>query len=181
MTLADTPPKEPSSRWAWITLGGVLAIALGLFIGVWVAGNPSKDTLWYEVAKTSLQVIAVTVIGGIVTIATSKLQHNRQLAAQELEAARQKADKELEAERHKAAQELEDVRQKADKELERQREEFDMRTALLSRTSRCAQKMFVTCQHARRVQSDSSSQDGQDMTTDTRLLLDDVYREFSVR
>jgi membrane protein implicated in regulation of membrane protease activity len=136
--------KNPSPRLVWIVLSSVAVGTLGILAGVWVLANPLKDTLWYEVAKTCLQVISVAVIGGIVTIATYKLQHDRQ---------------------------------RADQELERRREEFDRRATLLNRASRCAQKMFVTCQHVRRVQADH--QDDQIIVKEAQTLLDQAYLDFS--
>jgi hypothetical protein len=127
-------PMKPSSRQVWIVILIVAAVAFGVLAAVWIVVNPIKDTLWYEVAKTSLQVLGVAVIGGIVTFATARFQQDRQSAERAREADRQRADKALEA-----------VRQRAERELEKQREAFDRRAALLDPTSRCAQKMFVTC------------------------------------
>jgi hypothetical protein len=155
MARVERVTKNPSSRLVWIVLSLVAVGTLGVLAGVWVLANPLKDTLWYEVAKTCLQGISVAVIGGIVTIATYMLQHDRQRADQDLQTRREEADR----------------------ELERQREEFDRRAALLNRASRCAQKMFVTCQHIRRVQADH--QDDQAIVKEARALLDQAYLEFS--
>jgi len=155
-----TKPMKPSSRQVWIVILIVAAVAFGVLAAVWIVVNPIKDTLWYEVAKTSLQVLGVAVIGGIVTFATARFQQDRQSAEQAREADRQRAER----------------------ELEKQREAFDRRAALLDRTSRCAQKMFVTCQHVRRVQKDHSSEKGQkdkDALAEARMLLDEAYRDFS--
>ena len=144
MTHVKTLRKKLSPYLVWIVLSGVAVGTLGVLIGVWISVNPSHNTLWYEVAKTSLQVLAVAVIGGIVTAAAANLQHDRQ---------------------------------SADQKLERQREEFDKRAALLDRASRCAQKMFVRCQHVRRVQTDHKN--NRRRLTEVRALLDEAYLEFS--
>src|SRR5262245_40355585 len=119
--MTDAETAKSSSRLLLIVLSIVAVVALGFVVAVWIVVKPIKDTLWFEVAKASLQVFVVAVIGGIVGLVTFKYQQDRQ-----------NADKE------------------ADRALERQREEFDRRATLLDRTSRCAQKMYVTCQHVRR-------------------------------
>lgn len=144
-------------RW-WLVLALISISALGVLVCVWWLANPSKDTLWYEVAKTSLQVLGVAVIGGLVTVATSTLQHNRQL--------------QLDKDRKKDLADAES--------LERQREQFKIRATLLDRTASCAQRMFVTGQHVRRMQSDSARAEGSSpMAPDTLALLDDAYLQFS--
>jgi hypothetical protein len=156
----DTEPMKPSSRQVWIVILIVASVAFGVLAAVWIVVNPVKDTLWYEVAKTSLQVLGVAVIGGIVTFATARFQQDRQSAERKRE----------------------EKRQKAEQDLEKLREEFDRRAALLDRTSRCAQKMFVTCQHVRRVQRDHSpekDQKDQDTLAEARMFLDETYRDFS--
>ncbi len=137
----------------------MLAVALAAvatLVTILTVGNPARDTLWYEAAKTCLQVLGVVLVGGIVTIATSDLQHARA----------------------EAAQHLERMREDAQAEIESERKEFDRRAALLERTSRCAQKMFVTCQHVRRVQADHPS--AQATLSAARSLLDEAYRDFSI-
>src|SRR5690349_2681551 len=132
----DTKAMKPSSRWVWIVLLVVAVVTFGILATVWIVANPAKDTLWYEVAKTSLQVLGVVVIGGIVTFATTRFQQDRQSADQRLEADRQRAERAREADRQRADLRLEEERQRAERELEKQREAFDRRAALLDRTSR---------------------------------------------
>jgi uncharacterized integral membrane protein len=107
----DIKPIKPSSWGVWIALLVAVVIASGVLALVWIVVNPTKDTLSYEAAKTSLQVLGVVVIGGIVTFATTRFQQNRQRADQWLEAERQRAER----------------------KLEKQREAFDRRAALLAR------------------------------------------------
>ncbi len=49
----------------------MLAVALAAvatLVTILTVGNPARDTLWYEAAKTCLQVLGVVLVGGIVTI-----------------------------------------------------------------------------------------------------------------
>jgi hypothetical protein len=92
MMLDAETAREPSSRNLWVVLVGVAVSTFGILAAVWLVVNPAKDTLWYEVAKASLQVLGVAVIGGIVTFATTKFQQDRQNADQKFQAERQRAD-----------------------------------------------------------------------------------------
>jgi hypothetical protein len=154
------PPANNPYRRVWIILGSVCAVAITVLILVWLLKHPMKDTLWYEVAKTALQVLGVAVVGGIITVATSTYQHERQAA-----------DKDLETRRRADADEAENVRQ-----------EFNLRTALLDRSSKCAQKMFVTCQDVRRKQADYFGKKDPISTAkweEARSLLDRSYLDFN--
>lgn len=53
MTKAKASTKESTLLLVWIVLSVVAVGALGVLAGAWNLGNPSKDKLWYEVAKTS--------------------------------------------------------------------------------------------------------------------------------
>jgi hypothetical protein len=82
------------------------------------------------------------------------------------------------------------ARQAADRATDRRHEESEIRATLLDRASRCAQTMYVTCQHVRRKQADY-----QDAEAKARLrwrrprqraaweeaqgLLDQTYCEFN--
>lgn len=137
---------HPRIIWLWITLLATALVAAGIFTYVWLIVKPGQNELPYEVAKTCLQVIGVTVIGCFLTAATSFVQQGRQDAA---------------------------------KALERQREDFKVRTSLLDRSTRCAQDMFVTCQHVRRVKKDTVADPEGPAATKARELLDRTYLEFS--
>jgi hypothetical protein len=181
----DTPGKSPNEnayRNVWIVLGSVAAVALGVLLFVWVLGHPKKDTLWFEVAKTALQVLGVAVIGGIITVATSTYQHERQAAEKAAEERREAAEKAVEAHREEEEKALETKRKEAAEELERRRQQFNLRAALLDRSSKCAQKMFVICQHVRRRQTDYSSKRGRNsraIWAEAQALLDRSYRDFN--
>jgi hypothetical protein len=62
---------------------------------------------------------------------------------------------------------------------ELRREDFELRAGLLDRATRCAQTMFVTCQHVRRVNSDNPGSSGEPARREARTLLDTTYRAFS--
>jgi hypothetical protein len=62
---------------------------------------------------------------------------------------------------------------------ELRREDFELRAGLLDRATRCAQTMFVTCQHVRRVNSDNPGSSGEPARREARTLLDTTYRRFS--
>lgn len=150
---------KPAATAVWIILVSVAVVALMVLATVWLLARPSKDTLWYEVAKTCLQIVGVVVIGGIVSIAASAWQEGQKRVAEGVQSQRQ-AD---------AAR------------LERKREQFDLRTSLLQRSSRCAQTMFVTCQHLDRVQADDSERpDGASEPTYDKELrrLHEAYLAF---
>jgi hypothetical protein len=129
--------------WVWVTLLAVSLVAVGILVSLWLIAAPRPNELTYEMAKTCLQVIGLTVIGGILTAATASAQQARQ------------DDAEV---------------------LERQREEFKVRTALLDRSTRCAQEMFITCQHVKRVKKDDPEGVA---ATKARELLGRTYLEFS--
>jgi hypothetical protein len=142
------------------TLGAVAAGALITFLLVWLLGHPHKDTLGYEVAKVALQVIGVAVIGGVITVATSTYQHEREAA-----------DRAIEQRREREAE-----------DLETRRQEFNLRADLLARSSTCAQQMYVICQHVRRRQADYSSRTddaSRDLWKEARSLLDTSYLSFN--
>jgi hypothetical protein len=65
------------ARPAIIALCLVGTIATGLLLALW-SQHPSKDTLEYEAAKTCLQVIGLVVLGGVVALATSRVETARQ-------------------------------------------------------------------------------------------------------
>lgn len=152
-------PDRNQSRffWVWFTLLAIAVLAISILVALWLA-QPKPNELTYELAKTCMQVLGLTVIGGVLTAATSSVQQARQEDAQALERRRQ-----------------EDA-----KVLERQREDFKVRTSLLDRSSRCAQEMFATCQHVRRVKTDAVVDDPEGQAvTKARELLDRAYLEFS--
>lgn len=131
----------------WITLLAIALVAVGILILLWLTTTPKPNELTYEVAKTCLQVIGLTVIGGILTAATASAQQTRQDDAEA---------------------------------LERQREEFKVRTSLLDRSTRCAQEMFITCQHVKRVKKAPGVDDPKGLAVpQARELLDRTYLEFS--
>lgn len=157
-SVASSATAVPRTRQLWVVFGSVTAAALLVLLAVWRLVDPVKDSLGFEVAKVSLQVLGVVVVGGIVTSATANWQYVRQVQERELEA----------------------LRVAGEKRLELQREEFTLRAALLDRTSRSSQKMFVTCQHVRRVQSDHARGKVDDQSCERALrLLDETYLEFS--
>lgn len=143
--------------WVWVILLAIAVLAIGVLAAVWLIAQPKRDELTYELAKTCMQVIGITVIGGVLTAATSSVQQARQEDAAALERQRQ-----------------EDAQA-----LERQREDFKVRTSLLDRSSRCAQEMFATCQHVRRVRTDAGVDDPEGQAVKARELLDHAYLHFS--
>ena len=62
-------------------------LALGTLVLAWKHA-PDGRSLWQEVAKTSLQVIAIAVIGGLASLITFSHQQRRLAAAKELEVQR---------------------------------------------------------------------------------------------
>lgn len=109
--MSETLSSNGSLRKAEVITVGVLVIvavaALALLLGA-ASGNPASNTLRYELAKTALQIIAVAVVGGVVTIATftyqsSRTQHieqqNRRLEERRnrIERARDKRDRQDDA------------------------------------------------------------------------------------
>lgn len=167
----EQPGRIQPSRfsWVWFTLLVVAVLAVGVLMALWLIAQPKPNELTYELAKTCMQIIGITVIGGVLTAATSSVQQARQEDAAALERQRQED-----------AQALERQRQEDAKALERQREDFKVRTSLLDRSSRCAQEMFATCQHVRRVKTDAVEDDPEGAAvTKARELLDRAYLEFS--
>lgn len=155
-----TNPPDGSStklRAVWITLILVAAVSIGALISVWAVVDPALNTLGYELARTLMQVVGITVIGGIITVATSYWQERRKEAAAKLEENQRMAAAEVASQRARAAKELEHERHDAELRLARQREWFELRARLLDRSSRCAQTMYVMCQHVARVQADCRS------------------------
>lgn len=138
----------------------VAAVLVAIILTFWLAVRPEQDTLPYEAVKTSMQVLGVVVIGGLVSVVTSIWQQ----------------------ERERAAEHVENQRKENAEEMERRREEFNLRTTLLDRTSRCAQGMYVTCQHVSRVQRDqppNTNGESQQLLAGTLALLNESYLEFS--
>ncbi|MFF0943323.1 hypothetical protein ACFYE2_03735 [Kocuria sp. CPCC 205300] len=154
----ETSRQSKPFKRVWITLAAILLVALVSFLLLRLLAEPQPDDLAYEAAKISLQVIGVTLISGAVTAAISSAQQARQ---EELAAEADRSRRDAEA-------------------LERQRENFEVRASLLDRAVRCAQAMFITCQHVRRVKADAvgraapckAAEDGRD-------LLDRAYLQFS--
>src|SRR5215475_1817179 len=80
-TFDETEPKTPSddsTRRLWIIWTAAVVVAIGVFVVDWMWQHPSVNTLEFEVAKASLQALAVALIAGLVTIATTKFTHHRQ-------------------------------------------------------------------------------------------------------
>jgi hypothetical protein len=78
-------------RWSY---GGLAFIAVVSLIGLIVAwsGHPSNNTLRYEFAKTCMQVLALTVFGGLATIATFNFQYSRTQEDNQLEQERRQLE-----------------------------------------------------------------------------------------
>jgi hypothetical protein len=154
--------------------------AFAILVIVWSLQQPSKDTLWYEVARTCLQVIGVAVLGGIVALSINSWQEERKQTAESLERQR--------ARENEKAQSREE---KATRILEEQRREFQLRTSLLDRAVQCAQRMYVNCQHVRRLQKDASkapptahvswgaAELAERKTIEALMSFDQIYLEFS--
>jgi hypothetical protein len=78
----DTFQKRPTPTsvkpMVWLAVGGlVLIVGISLIVGTiaW-SQNPAKDTLGYELAKTSMQVVGVTLIGAVAAIAAFAIQQS---------------------------------------------------------------------------------------------------------
>jgi hypothetical protein len=110
----DTPSKwKVARRWSY---GGLAFIAVVSLIGLIIAwsGHPSYNTLRYEFAKTCMQVLAVTVFGGLATIATFSFQHSRTQEDNQLERDRHQ----LENERDQRSREDDQLRSIMEKTLD---------------------------------------------------------------
>lgn len=167
-TSPDGPSVKPAKVWVALILVGLGSI--GLLSWVWAMLDPAVNTLGYELARILMQVIGVTVIGGVITLATSSWQEGRRQAAAELEDGRRKA-----------AQAIEHERQDLEHRLARQREQFEIRASMLDRSSRCAQTMYVKCQHVARVQAGFRSGRGTADREDATAMaeLDEAYLLFN--
>jgi hypothetical protein len=142
-----TPLRSRPFAQVWKTLAAIGAGALIAFLVLWLGVNPAPTDLAYELAKTCLQIVGITVIGGVITAATSSAQQTRQEDAEA---------------------------------LERQREIFGIRASLLDRATRCAERMFITCQHVRRLKADATPRDAKaPSAAEAQELLDREYLEFS--
>jgi hypothetical protein len=84
---SDGSSMQTAKVWVALVLVGVGSI--GLLSYMWAVFDPAFNTLGYELARTLMQVIGVTVIGGVITLATSTWQEGRRQAAQALEHDRQ--------------------------------------------------------------------------------------------
>lgn len=165
-----------ASRAIWTTLWLIATVSAAVLLLVWIFVNPTSDTLWYEVSKACLQALGVAVIGGVVTVTTTRWQQ-----------ASQRAQEAAEGRRKEAAEVTEAAHREASQLLERTRQEYQLRATLLSRAALCAQTMYVTCQHVRRIQRDAASMDpSQGATSEASELLqkaaaqlDATYLEFS--
>jgi hypothetical protein len=71
--------------WPLILVAGINA---GLLVGVW-RNAPRPETLAYEVGKACIQVLAVILVGFLVSQATFALQHNHEAREREAERARE--------------------------------------------------------------------------------------------
>jgi hypothetical protein len=87
---ADSIRKWRSTRnWSLFWLTCIAAVSLTGLIISW-RGNPTSDTLRFELAKTFMQVLAVAFFGGLATLATFMYQDSR---AQENEQSRHAEEK----------------------------------------------------------------------------------------
>jgi hypothetical protein len=86
--------KKRGSAWtvSLAGLGVIFVVSVIVLIVAW-SGNPSSDTLRYELAKTCMQVLAVAFFGGLATMATFNFQYYR---TQEADHSRQRAEAERE-------------------------------------------------------------------------------------
>jgi hypothetical protein len=78
-----------STRQVWMVLAVVALVALAVLIGVWAGVDPEKDTLAYELAKSSLQVLGVAVVGAVIAIVTFAYQHNAEAIGKQAERERE--------------------------------------------------------------------------------------------
>jgi hypothetical protein len=178
---ADAKKSEATFHLVWGVLLATGLTALVALVLVWLFAEPVKDTLWYEVAKTSLQVLAVAAIGGIVTAAAADLQHKRQVAAGRLQYKREAFEADLQHERQQQEADIAHAWRQQEVDLAHARQLFEIRTALLDQALRCAHGMFVTCQHVRRVRRDNGAKtpEARAARESTEALLDSAYLSFS--
>lgn len=87
----EQPRRNHPSRfyWVWFTLLAIAVLAIGILMAIWLIAQPEPNELSYELAKTCMQVIGLTVIGGVLTAATSSVQQARQKDAEALERQRE--------------------------------------------------------------------------------------------
>jgi hypothetical protein len=90
-TKRKTPPGKPnaaerlSTGWLWIIWTAAAVVAIGVFVGDWMWRHPAANTLDFELAKASLQALAVGLIAGLVAIATTRFTHIRQSITEDAE------------------------------------------------------------------------------------------------
>ncbi len=72
----QTPTSVKPMLWVAVS-GLVLIVVVSLIIGIiaW-SQNPAKDTLGFELAKTSMQVVGVTLIGAVAATAAFAIQQS---------------------------------------------------------------------------------------------------------
>ncbi len=168
---------EIHGKWQirlWLVLAAIVVVTLTILLIIWIGVRPQNTTLAYELAKTCLQILGVAVVGGLVGLAINSWQDERKRGVDALETARREANENVQRLEEQAAKELEEQRRQHAADLEIQRELFRLRTSLLDRAARCAQRMYVVCQHVRRVQRDVGN-----LPNEVRGQLDTAYLDFS--
>lgn len=164
---AGLGPWWRRNRGVWLAAGGLILFllliataALLVLAYFWTQGGAAAgDPRALEVVKVCMQVIGVGVIGAFVTVGAATLESAR----------RERAERERARRESRAAEDVQ------------HREEFEIRSALMDRTTRCAQAMFVTCQHVRRMQKDAESAPigAGRLRRRARRLLDEEYLSFA--
>ena len=171
-------PAEPSKVWksaslVFGTFGVVLAVDVGAIAVLWLMQkDPPSGTPQFEALKTAFQVLGIVLIGAVIAAATGTLE----------EARRRRATYEADMRTWLASEDQRDREELAN--LERASdEEFEIRAALLGRTTRCAQGMYVTCQHVARRLADAQSHPDviarDKQTAQAIALLHEEYRTFA--
>jgi hypothetical protein len=102
---APTDSSVSARKWRrarnW-SLFGLVCIAAVSLIGLIFAwrGNPSNNTLRFELAKTFMQVLAVAFLGGLATLATFTYQNSRAQENEEVRRAEERKERKQERDRH---------------------------------------------------------------------------------
>lgn len=87
--------RDTASKWrvaGWLSLGGLVLIGIAALIVLIITWPSQHDTVRYELAKTSMQVLAVAFFGSLATLAAFTFQRSRAQADKQAERKRQDYD-----------------------------------------------------------------------------------------
>ena len=117
-------------NWSLIWLGCIAAVSLIGLIFAW-SGNPTSNSLRFELAKTFMQVLAVAFLGGLATLATFTFQNSRAQENEQSRRAEEKAEKAiLRAEDEKERKQEQDRREFENARAERRLQDDQLRSIM---------------------------------------------------